>query len=544
MITVPEGFRPHTFASLLARFMPVHPRIGIELALLAEPTCDANHEIGPGVTRIAYMEEQELIQFAENPDGEPALFVAPASAFHSPELLKAAHRMVSWFDSAGDFDAATGTIKPDPRAAFAFDATTGKVQAMSSGEVLSFDEYMHLFPLAVPAVARMLRCSRRVVEEVIRRWWETNADWRLIEHDDDDIVQFGKSLTDVPESDKKILRALSAYAQVRSGRGDVRKETLQHLSYMRAVESQYAALTFMEEAEAALSADDRRWGVPLPYGRLSVDILFADDIRALRGADTYCWFPEPLHAADVAAATLPVTTTLSRDLTESAAAWWHFMEPYPIRTSAAHDHIEALLWYWVKHTDGTEGVQFSVYVFDEPTGRPMPSTLFYWQDGHSLQQAMEKQAVAYKSAYDVPDSALRVQRAGLLGFDATIHVIERLMRLWAAAAIWIQQRILTYSPGHIERHERKRMERGRFQHAVRDVQIIELRRRAYTSDTAADGTERAVDWQCRWIVRGHFREQWYPREDRHKTKFIEPYDKGPADKPLKVPQHTVYKVDR
>lgn len=46
-------------------------------------------------------------------------------------------------------------------------------------------------------------------------------------------------------------------------------------------------------------------------------------------------------------------------------------------------------------------------------------------------------------------------------------------------------------------------------------------------------------WKQRWLVRGHYRAQWYPLVGAHKVIWIAPYLKGPEDAPLKQPVYAV-----
>lgn len=48
-------------------------------------------------------------------------------------------------------------------------------------------------------------------------------------------------------------------------------------------------------------------------------------------------------------------------------------------------------------------------------------------------------------------------------------------------------------------------------------------------------------WKQRWLVRGHYRAQWYPSTRSHKVIWVAPYVKGPEDAPFKQP---VYAVNR
>ncbi|BEL04987.1 hypothetical protein Q0Z83_031780 [Actinoplanes sichuanensis] len=79
------------------------------------------------------------------------------------------------------------------------------------------------------------------------------------------------------------------------------------------------------------------------------------------------------------------------------------------------------------------------------------------------------------------------------------------------------------------RPERRRTERAGL--PPRDVRVIRLRRTvAAARDAEQAGAGR--DWQHRWIVRGHWRNQWYPSLGDHRPLWIAPYLKGPTDAPL------------
>ena len=117
-----------------------------------------------------------------------------------------------------------------------------------------------------------------------------------------------------------------------------------------------------------------------------------------------------------------------------------------------------------------------------------------------------------------------------------------LMRFIAAAFVWLNQRIVQYSSGHVERHRRKQLEREHKGPAPTDVKVIQLRRADPASAGIVPGPQD-VEWSCRWIVGGHWRNQAYANGE-HKLIYILPYVKGPEDKPLKVPSHTVYSVSR
>lgn len=66
---------------------------------------------------------------------------------------------------------------------------------------------------------------------------------------------------------------------------------------------------------------------------------------------------------------------------------------------------------------------------------------------------------------------------------------------------------------------------------ARPVRVITLRR-PVRREADADGIP--VDWTHRWIVSGHWRNQWMPSIGAHRQMWIHPYLKGPDDKPLVV----------
>lgn len=66
-----------------------------------------------------------------------------------------------------------------------------------------------------------------------------------------------------------------------------------------------------------------------------------------------------------------------------------------------------------------------------------------------------------------------------------------------------------------------------------------MRLRRVTDRLGGSTEPHLVDWSCQWIVRGHWRNQWYPSEGRHKQRYVPPYVKGPPDKPLRVTERVV-----
>ena len=116
--------------------------------------------------------------------------------------------------------------------------------------------------------------------------------------------------------------------------------------------------------------------------------------------------------------------------------------------------------------------------------------------------------------------------------DETVVVYERMMRLYATAFMFMRQKILVPHREPTSRGERRRAKReGR---EPEDVFVIRLRARE--AHVRAAESSQTTEWARRWIVRGHWRNQWYPSLNMHQPKWIGPYIKGPDGKPLVEPE--------
>lgn len=106
------------------------------------------------------------------------------------------------------------------------------------------------------------------------------------------------------------------------------------------------------------------------------------------------------------------------------------------------------------------------------------------------------------------------------------NVAASLLATWT-----LMQQSLTMS----ERASGDRAERRRSARAglPADVLIVRLRRRQLDGDQD-QADEEGVAWSHRWLVSGHWRNQWLPSRTAHRLQWIAGYVKGPASKPLVV----------
>jgi len=101
----------------------------------------------------------------------------------------------------------------------------------------------------------------------------------------------------------------------------------------------------------------------------------------------------------------------------------------------------------------------------------------------------------------------------------------------------IRQKIIITERQKIERQAKRLAARNDIQ---TEIQVIRLREQVHASE---DGDGDGIEWSHRWMVRGHWRDQWYPRKTRHEKIWVNPYVKGPEDKPLIV-KNRVFQVER
>jgi len=107
-----------------------------------------------------------------------------------------------------------------------------------------------------------------------------------------------------------------------------------------------------------------------------------------------------------------------------------------------------------------------------------------------------------------------------------------------SALEFMSQKILQPVKGQASRSCRKR---ARNLDHIPDINIIKLR--AYEQRLKKYKDSQSIDWQHRWVVRGHWRNQWYPANEEHRTIWIKEHIKGPEGKAL-LAKKNIFKVVR
>lgn len=117
--------------------------------------------------------------------------------------------------------------------------------------------------------------------------------------------------------------------------------------------------------------------------------------------------------------------------------------------------------------------------------------------------------------------------------EGDIHpVLHLLQTLWRLMAQTITMKVDTRGP----RDARKRAYRAGF--PERNLTVVRLRRPRQESDPDREVNE--VPWSHRWLVSGHWRNQFFPSLGIHRQIWISPFIKGPADLPLEIRRTRVF----
>lgn len=252
--------------------------------------------------------------------------------------------------------------------------------------------------------------------------------------------------------------------------------------------------------------------------------------KMLRAAEPYWWSDDISTAVWLASSGISATTMPEEVVVPGFAGWWWFDQPLGIKVTPDNRGVCALLW-----SRSERGMEFAAYVLDDTIGA-MCAMGWTWQPGVTWEGLIEgistQQFLMWKPT-DIPPEE---------GHKA----IGILSRIFLAGCVWLNQKVAAETKENIERHRRKQFAREHVSVAVEPtIRVIHLRKREAAASThvADEGAEQR-EYSCRWVVSGHWRNQFYASNNERKLIYIMPFVKGPADKPFKKPPQTVYQVNR
>lgn len=277
------------------------------------------------------------------------------------------------------------------------------------------------------------------------------------------------------------------------------------------------------------------------------------DRALLSAAETFTWSPAVIQAVRAASESIPEDARINMWNLPTGAAWWYFEEPIPdseVKTVTNENApLRALCFGWVRDPTRASGKVFLVVAWiDDPLRqfRICPSQVWNWEEGETLAEMKARVSKEHDHLYGPGGIYEKASQVGREHFDRAADVLSRFL---IAGSVWLEQRVAVTTDGHIERHRRKQLVREMKRSEPR-VRIVELRRADHGNQTESvreelDAEGQKVNWSCRWVVDGFFRQQvcGKGRADR-RLIYVWPFIKGPADKPLKPKIQKVFRVDR
>lgn len=305
-------------------------------------------------------------------------------------------------------------------------------------------------------------------------------------------------------------------------------------TYIKALESRAAWAQWAEEYPALVK---RKHGRQAP----NYDAVMRMYRDSLLHGDTFYMNKEFCSLVDHARETVPTDLVFEENWIHVPAGFMWLETPFLVPKPVGFgDEYEAIVKptlravSWFPHVDG--GYIFLTYmdwkaVFSDANGFGC-WTHFSLREGDVLSERLKR----FESIADDLDQP----GVGKYVEGDTTNKLHEIRWIFTAMHLMAQRLAMTVehrtSPMARESARRKKL--------VIDplLKVVTLRR--MEADRPPGGEHQHRDWQWKWIVEGHWRNQWYESESLHRRIFIESYVKGPDNKPLKLPGHTLFKVQR
>jgi hypothetical protein len=288
--------------------------------------------------------------------------------------------------------------------------------------------------------------------------------------------------------------------------------------------AQYHA-TPIPEIAARVSADEKR--------EMELNMREMGELAAntLSMGETYYVRKGPIEMITAEAATLDIRNiTCHPNLVEPAGFMWFEMSPLKITYigSAAEEKIHnfvgfnlcAISWCWSNNINLRARNKLSqrglvVLGYEEFPNEP-----------HIVETRISAVILENES------------------FDYKHQITENvnLASFLLAASAFMRQKIVMNTPERANRQMQKRLQKtGEWGGStiIRDIQLRAIEQKARST---AGLTQ--TDYSCRWWVRRHWRLQHYPSTGKVIPILIDPYIKGPLDKPIKDPSTPIFVVTR
>lgn len=172
----------------------------------------------------------------------------------------------------------------------------------------------------------------------------------------------------------------------------------------------------------------------------------------------------------------------------------------------------------------------------EPGDLKMASVIYFLTDPHDLRDGINEQFQHQIGREGIPLPPLTLSHIYPLlegngppaGERKGMQLVSGIVKLFLAMQILSRQTIGEAQRFRPDRAQRRRIQREYPDQPERLITLITLRRKSVKHNEEP----QKIEWSRRWIVRGHWRKQYYPKTKTYDWKYIYEYVKGPEDKPL------------
>lgn len=304
------------------------------------------------------------------------------------------------------------------------------------------------------------------------------------------------------------------------------------MSYSQAIEQQAAMLRFVE---GGFAFGDTYLSTKLPEGTSEDEMMAAFQAAAvstLRIAEPFYWDVTTCELIQQTAPAMPDMTLRPEDLIVPAGFAWFAtplaLTPYP---EVARD-LPMLGFAWrLAPNDGVLLLPLTPHP-GRSSGAPAQVVMWRFEDGfaHLLENVREMADL----------DAVKFEVAERLRGIGAHRRVEQ-MRYVAACLVFMNQHILVTTAERAPRATRKRLAQDGWIHEP-VIRVVQLRRAA-TTHQMRERNDEPVEWSCSWVVRGHWRQQWFPKRQVHRPVWIAPHIKGPEGAPL-IGGEKVYALKR
>lgn len=243
-------------------------------------------------------------------------------------------------------------------------------------------------------------------------------------------------------------------------------------------------------------------------------VLRGFEINRLAEADLFHVSADMVELALAAAPSIPGFGLAPEDL-PSPTGLMIFERP-PINVALGDGEVGIKAVCWSKFPNGDEAIWGTTYA-DREEAAPILSEITKYR------QPWREPKLIYSHGGEFTWS---LGSENGLSFESG-HFMATFGPFLKATWILMQQPIAKATDVELYRAARRRLERAGQE--PKPVRVIDLRRPQHAGEAASESDR---EYHHRWIVRGHWRQQWYPSREVHRPVWIAPHIKGPDDKPL------------